>query len=186
MFAAPSQINLANQSSGLTEVKDAPSYYQIYGDTAAQVRAQQQQCAPNFNPEGARFAGATDYNLSWQYSTTQDNTGLCQLSNVKIGLHVNMILPLWQPTNSAASGLASAWQKFIANLANHENGHIAIDQQYASQLLGDLQSSPASDCASILGSVQSKVDADVVAISAANDAYDASTNYGATQGVILP
>jgi hypothetical protein len=34
--------------------------------------------------------------------------------------------------------------------------------------------------------MQAKINADVVALNAANDAYDVRTKHGATQGAILP
>ena len=96
-----------------------------------------------------------------------------------------MILPAWQPGGSAAAGLAGNWQNLIASLTVHENGHVAIDQQYANQLLNDLQSLPATACESLAASVATKAAADIAVLNTANAAYDAATNHGATQGAVL-
>ena len=188
-YGLPSQLNLAADGNGLTQVIDAHSYYQVYGNTAAQIHAQVKQCAPNGGSEaggGDEFAAETGYRLTWQYDTTTDGSGVCDVANVKVGLHLNMVLPAWQATASASNGLNAAWQNYISSLVTHENGHAAIDQQYAGQLLNDLQAYPATDCGSIAASIQAKANADIAALTAANNAYDAQTNHGATQGAILP
>jgi predicted secreted Zn-dependent protease len=188
-YGTPSQLDLTADPDGLTQIIDDHSYYQVYGNTAAQIHGQVKQCAPNGGSEaggGDEFAAETGYRLTWQYDTTASDAGTCTVSNVKIGLHLNMVLPEWRPTAAAGNGLVTAWQKYVSSLATHENGHVAIDQQYAGQLLSDLQAYPATDCGSMAASIQAKINADTAALDAANDAYDARTNHGATQGAILP
>ena len=188
-YSLPSPLNLASSANGLTQVVDPAVYYQIYGNSSAQIHSQVQRCAPGpsaTSSAGADFAAETSYNLVWQYSSTDNGTGLCNISNAKVGLHINMVLPQWQPTASATAGLAGSWQGFASGLLVHENGHVAIDEQYAGQLLNDLQDYPPAPCASIGAAIQAKLNADVAALNAANDAYDARTGHGVTQGAILP
>lgn len=180
-YSIPAQLNVAASPTGLTQSIDPPAYYRVYGNSSAQVHAQLQQCAP-----GDEFSGVTGYSLAWQYDTTDNGSDTCTISNVKVGLHINMALPQWQPSSGAAAGLATEWQKFITGLTTHENGHVAIDQQYGTQLLNDLQAYPATDCGSVAAGIQAKASADITSLNAANDAYDARTNHGATQGAILP
>ncbi len=182
-----SSVSLASLASGLTQQIDAPTYYQVYGNTSAQIRAQLQQCGPKINSSGStEYAAATNHNLAWQYNTIPSSSGVCATSNVKVGLHINTILPQWQPTSSASSGLASAWQKMISGLVIHENGHVAIIQQYSNQLLRDIQTFTASNCGALTATIQPKIDADVASLNRANTTYDSNTNFGATQGAVLP
>lgn len=188
-YALPSPINLANQANGLNQVIDATSYYLIYGNTSAQILTQIRQCGPTTTVAGIKgvtVAAQTGYSLTWQYSLTLDGTGSCSTTNVKVGLHINTVLPQWQPASSAVSGLDRTWGIYTRNLITHENGHVLIDQQYANQLLSDLVSYPITACVAISASIQTKVDTDVAALNASNDAYDALTHYGATQGAVLP
>jgi len=187
-YSLPLPIDLSDKANGLTQVTDTPTYYRVYGNTAAQIKAQLLRCTPlssSIASENGSFAARTGSALSWQYSSTPDGTGTCRISNVKVGLHLNMILPLWQPTGSAVDGLAGSWQNLISNLTIHENGHLALYQQYASQLVNDLQSLPAVSCESTAASVASKSAADVAALNTANADYDTSTNNGVEQGVVL-
>lgn len=183
-YSAPSQLNLLSAPLGLTQVVDATTYYQVNGYNAAQVRSQLQQCAPSAGGSGVEFAAETGYALSWQYDTVSAG-GLCSIANAKVGLHLNMILPSWQAT-AAGAGYAGVWQQFASSLATHENGHAALDQQFAARLLLSLQTTPPGDCGSLGSIVQARLNADVAALDAANNTYDAATNHGATQGAVIP
>lgn len=183
--ARPSAINLSSAPQGMSQVIDTPTYYQIFGNTAAQIQTQLRSCAP-LRSDGEAFAGETAYTLTWQYASTNIGDGLCTISNVKIGLHVTMSLPKWSPTTQATSGLATKWQNFISNLSLHENGHATLSTQHANQLLNDLQDHPPTDCATLNTSAQTKAHATLDSLNAANEEYDNHTNHGATQGAILP
>jgi predicted secreted Zn-dependent protease len=181
----PASISLINTADGLTRVADTPTYYRIYGDTTAQIQAQLQQCTP-ISHGAERFAGEANYAMTWQYTVAATSNGLCTLDSVKVGLHTNMTLPAWSPSTSATEGIASKWQHFISNLTIHENGHIALDEQHAHQLLTSLQAYPATDCSILSASVQARATAALTALNAASEAYDSHTSHGATQGAILP
>jgi predicted secreted Zn-dependent protease len=183
--AQPTAINLSGAVNGLTQLIEAPRYYQIFGDTPVQIHDQLRSCAPHTS-DGEAFAGETDYTLTWQYKTTATGNGLCTLDDIKIGLHVTMDLPSWAPTSQAMESLSTKWGVFISSLIHHENGHAALDAQYAAQLLSELQNHPATDCAALSIAVQAKASNVLANLNAANSTYDAHTNHGATQGAILP
>jgi predicted secreted Zn-dependent protease len=187
-YTPPSALDLANAQPGLTQTVDAPSQYQIYGYSSSQIESQIRQCAPNVSSTAAsaEFAAETEYRLNWQYDVVVNGAGQCSLSNVKVGSHISMVVPLWRPSQYAAAGLAQQWQSFATGLLTHEDGHVVIDKQYAATLLADLQAFPATDCSSIGQLVTYLVNADVGVLNQANDNYDAATNHGATQGAILP
>ena len=185
-FGTPSQVALSTTDSPFTVFSDTPTTYQIYGNTAQDLRAQIRRCAPKSDGSAnAEFTAETSYNLSWQYDMTIGG-GSCYVSNAKVGVHTAMALPNWQPSAQAAPGLASEWQRFSANLLAHEQGHVTIDSAYAHKLAIDLEVLTAPDCDTLRGLVDAVVGADVAALNSANDAYDAQTNHGATQGAIVP
>jgi predicted secreted Zn-dependent protease len=183
----PSAINLATAPEGLTKLIDSPLQYQIYGNSAGTLRSQVQQCAPkNDGSLSAEFTAETAYKMSWQYSYKVVSSGMCQVTRAKVGLHVSQVMPLWQPTGTAPSGLASQWQTFMDSLVVHENGHAALNEQYAQTLLNDLNSFPVTPCDQLPNAVKQLANSDVATLNQANDNYDSSTNHGATQGAILP
>jgi|GEM_PF-1657895 len=186
-YSSPAPINLSSQANGLTHTIDATTYYKVYGNTAKQIKTQLFQCAPPHDSsiEAGNFAAETGGNLSWHYDTTISPDGLCTIGNVKVGLHINMILPSWQPTGSATAGLASNWQNMIDRLTVHENEHVALYQQYANQLLSDLRSIPATSCPAFADTVAATAAGDVASLNTAQANYDAATNHGIKQGAVL-
>lgn len=184
-FGMPSQLSLANAPVELSVQTDAPTQYQIYGNTASELRTQIRHCAPGASSStGAEYTGQTSYNLSWQYSVSVGAS--CSAQNIKVGVHTAIALPYWQPTGNATSGLAGRWQLFATNLGTHEQGHVMIDKQYAAKLLADLNALGPVDCGSLNSAVNDIVNRDVAALNQTNDTYDAQTNHGATQGAVLP
>jgi predicted secreted Zn-dependent protease len=180
----PAALALSDQPTGLSQVIDSTTYYQIYGNTSAQINAQLQQC-PALTLASGSFGAATGGNVSWHYAWISNGNGTCTISAVKVGLHTNMVLPAWQPTSAASDGLAAQWQNLISNLVHHEDGHVAIYQQYAHQLLQDLQSLPTASCIDIDAQAKAKAAETIAAMNVANSTYDTHTHHGVSQGATL-
>ncbi len=182
----PAPLSLEAVSTGLTTQNDTATHYQIYGNVASDLATQIQHCAPGADGSTrAEFTAQTTYRLNWQYQIVQGDIS-CHLADVKVGLHTAVAMPLWQPSTSATSGLAGRWQTFITNLIAHEQGHVALDQQYANKMLTDLQAVSEQSCSELTSLISNTIDADTHALDLANDAYDVNTDHGATQGAVLP
>jgi predicted secreted Zn-dependent protease len=158
-------------------------YYTVYGTTAGQINNQIFTCTPVGLLEG-RFAASTDYAINWAYSFSSNQTGQCQVTQASVSLATAITLPNWQAGFGNVQ-LQNQWNAFVSHLTTHENGHIQFAQQYAAQILNDLQNFPPTDCATITQAVDSKAHSELAALDQANEAYDATTNHGATQGAIL-
>lgn len=185
-FPSPAPVALASQPNGLTEQNDNPATYQIYGHTATDLVSQIQHCAPGAaGSTPAEFTAETTYQLNWQYDVAMSASG-CSLSNVRVGIHTIITLPYWQPDSRANSELPSKWQSFITALTTHEQGHVGLDHQYATQLVSDLQHVQNVDCSLLNSSVNALIQHDTQALATANNTYDSQTNHGATQGAVLP
>lgn len=186
-YALPGALNLAG-TSGLTETVEPTQTYTIFGVTGPELRKQIQACAPRQSNGDtvAEFTAQTGYYLNWQYDYAMRGDGLCVVTNPRVGLHVAMILPDWQPAANADASLTTRWRAFIENLTTHENGHVDLDREYARQMFADLQNFPASSCDTIQQSVNAIMQNSIVRLNIANDQYDASTNHGATQGAVIP
>lgn len=184
-YSMPANLSLADAPAGLTQQIDPVHYYKIYGYNSAQVRQQIINCAPKLGG-GEDYTGYTTYSLSWRYDYAVIGANECKVTNVKMGLHVSEVLPAWQSAAQADGNYASQWQRFIANLNTHEQGHTVFDKQYAAQALTDLQNLAPAACDSVSQLADATVKADLTALNQANDNYDTVTNHGATQGAILP
>jgi predicted secreted Zn-dependent protease len=182
----PPALILDSRPTGLSVAVEPLATYQIYGNSAGELRSQIQRCAPGASQSTpAEFTGETSYNLSWQYSTLISGSA-CQLTDVKVGISIVTSLPNWQATTSAAAGLNDRWQAFMTGLITHEQGHTALDKIYAAKLATDLTGRGQVPCNQLKSTVQAIVQADVDALNQANVQYDDQTDHGAAQGANLP
>jgi predicted secreted Zn-dependent protease len=181
-----SPLSLANAGAGLSVAVDSPRLYAINGYTVSDLHSQIQACAPRGSgSSSAEFTAETNYQLNWQYDYSISGD-TCTITTVKVGLHVNQDMPSWQILAGTNARLQSEWSTFIANLQTHENGHVALDKQYAQTLLDDLRNFPPTACTDFSASIKHLTDTDVAVLNQANDNYDTATNHGTTQGAILP
>lgn len=164
---------------GLKIVADSPNFYTIYGNSVAAVRAQLLSCQPDH-----AYAANTSYWLGARYSSVASGNGVCTLTNVSVMLRTHQVFPRLAATASTPAALRAQWQKYMSALSTHEQGHVTINQQYAQQVLRALQGLPPTACAHV-DSAADRIIANVGAeMRGANDAYDARTNHGTTQGAI--
>lgn len=179
-YGVPGDLDLGNYSEGLTIVRSAPQYYQVYGDDWATLRAQIAACGPQHE-----YAADASYSLNWSYAFRADETGQCRVVAAQVGVRSAMLLPFREVTGDETTGLLTNWQSFSSALRNHENGHAALTEQYASRLLTQLQSYPPDDCYTMSSRVEAIAESVAAQLSSAQRQYDASTNHGATQGAIF-
>lgn len=182
-YALPLAQDLSGAQGGLVKTIDQPTYYQIYGNSVTALRASITNCP--YRKAAGSYQAATSYQLNWRYSATSVGNNQCQLTNIRVGLHINQLMPTFVPTSGTPAAVASTWNRYAANLATHEAGHIDIDTQYAEKLLAALQAMGPLDCSLISRQAQTTIDSYVTMLNAANDLYDSRTNHGATQGAVL-
>jgi predicted secreted Zn-dependent protease len=183
-YSQPVMPTARASEPGLHQNVAASTTYAVYGNTVDETNNQIAKCTP-VDSDGDRFAASTDYALNWAFSFQDNGDGLCHVTAASVSINIGVIYPSWQPTFGAAAGLNASWQRFITNLAAHENGHVNIDQAGAAQLLADLQNFSATDCNTIVAQATAKANADIQAIDQTNDNYDAATNHGQAQGAVL-
>lgn len=172
--ASGSLLSTQPTQEGFTATVLPITYYRVSGNSVAQVARQLQICGPT-DESGGRFAATTNYAIAWNFQYAETTPGLCSVSNVKVSLVMNQVLPSWQNT-----AVSPEWQAFVASLTSHEAGHVQIDQTGARRLLVTLQQLPDSSCSSFDQSANAAAQAQIASIKAANDAYDTATNHGAT------
>lgn len=176
----PPAVILGNYGEGLTILREAPSYYQVFGGTAAEVRAQIHRCGPT-----GEFAGQSGYAINWSYALRADETGLCRVAGIKVGVRTSVILPYRAADGSVNAGFDTSWQVFVNGLTSHEYGHVALAEQYGSRLLSSLQNYPAGDCYTMSPGVEVTANGIAAQLNSAQGQYDAATTHGVSQGAIF-
>ena len=104
----------------------------------------------------------------WAYTTWNVNwTGNCRVS-----LKISYTYPRWTNQGSAPPALRAAWNQMMTNLRTHEEGHGQHGKNAAKEI-------EQSHCRSDPKTITQKW-------AAQDKTYDAQTNHGRTQGVVLP
>lgn len=170
--ASPSKPTLA--AAGFSQQVDAPTYYGISTDDPASLVAQTQACAQQ-QPALGGYEGLTGYSMNWSYAVTSDNTGQCRLADVRVGIHVNQLLPALEAGRSAA--VQSAWSSIIGRLAAHENQHAAIDVAQAAALYNQL-TSLITPCDAIAETARQRTSVATAALQSENASLDTTTDHG--------
>jgi predicted secreted Zn-dependent protease len=122
--------------------------------------------------------------MNWSYNYRAGGAA-CQVVDVRVSLHTNQFLPAFAPSPSTPARLGDTWQRYTASLQTHENGHVAIDTDYAQRLTTALQALTAPDCNQLARVAQTTTESYVAMLDTANALYDSQTNHGATQGAVL-
>ncbi len=178
--ASSAAVNLGSYGEGVTVLRDAPTYYQVFGNEQSTVRSQVAACGPT-----GEYAADASYNLNWSYALRADETGLCRVVGIKVGVRTSMVLPYRAVSGNEAASLVAKWAAFSAALTAHENGHTAIAEQYAARMMYSLQTFPAGDCYAMSPSVDATANSVVAQLRAAQSQYDSLTRHGGAQGAVF-
>lgn len=181
-YTQPGPLSLSGAAQGLTSQIDTPTYYNVYGASLPAIRDAITNC-PLRKAAGA-FHATTAYQLNWAYTPVAEK-GVCSIKDIKVGLHVNQLMPAFSPGSTVSSEVRSTWDAYSRALQTHENGHTAINTDYAARLTTALQNLGQMDCSTLTQQVQTTIDSHITMLNTANELYDAQTNHGATQGTIL-
>ncbi len=157
--------------------------YSVAGSTADELRDEMVRLGPK---EGDRpFPGYTKWNVRWQfgYESLADR---CALTGVTVFLDLTTTLPRWRRSADAPTALVGKWERFVAGLRTHEDGHGRIAVDAARKVLNLLQSLSADTCEDIYGQSNQAAWDIVTAIDATSHDYDVETQHGSTQGARWP
>lgn len=173
-------IDLGSYGEGLTIVRDGAQYYQVYGDDRSTLQGQLRQCGPQHE-----YAADASYHINWSYALRGDESGVCRVVGVKVGVRTGMILPFRATSGNEPASLLAAWQAFSNSLKIHEDGHTQLAEQYAAQLLYRLQNYQPGDCYTMGSGVEATANGVMGQLRSAQAQYDTGTNHGVTQGAIF-
>ena len=141
-------------------------------------------CGPKQN--GEPYDAYASWYVNWRYNY-QSQGGRCGLNDVTVGVKVDLTYPRWQTPASFQQGLLDKWQRYMANLETHENGHKQNGLDAGSEILNTLSSqASASSCDEAATLANNSGYAIISKYGAQDTAYDDSTNHGATQGATFP
>jgi predicted secreted Zn-dependent protease len=159
--------------------------YDISGTTLAELNAAAQRSGPVSKATGARVWGMCTWRVTWNFSRG-GGEGNCRIEKFTITVGATIDLPRWTNRDAAPGSVRSSWDRFAAALRLHEDGHKDIGVRAANDLSGRLSALPAEKtCAELDRKVVALGDTVLSEYRRLDQAYDRSTDNGATQGATL-
>jgi predicted secreted Zn-dependent protease len=118
-------------------------------------------------------AAQTEWFPQYSFTTTGQ-----QLATADVTVKMRITMPRWPGYDSAPAADQSEWDRFLAALQVHEQGHVDLVLQHLSnideQLVGQSPTAARGVWDETLGALKS-----------ASDSYDRETNHGRNQGTII-
>lgn len=164
------------------EVNVVREYYEVNGETAAELMEEMQRKGPAGGNGGERYYATTHSQSSFRYETVTRGS-VCSLSSIGVRTDITVRLPRYAGENDN-SDLARAWRKFMKNLVAHEYGHVSISKAGSETMFLALKGMPSADCDVLKQSAQLAVKKISDGLQDENHNYDRLTGHGRSQGAV--
>lgn len=160
-------------------------YYGITGDSANALRTRLDADGP-LDESGKRFDAHTEWYVTWRYRYRPTASG-CEFTRLTVSVTGTIILPRWVHTDRVSDSLVRKWDRYIAALRLHEDGHYAHGVS-AAQAIEALEHSlrASGDCAATTDAFNRQAHAILDKYKALDATYDRDTDHGRTQGAQFP
>jgi predicted secreted Zn-dependent protease len=160
------------------------AYYDISGNNAQALRRQMSAKGPL--DHGKRFDAHTDWYVKWNYRYRPTGSG-CELTSVGVSVTGTILLPRWVDADDAASALVQKWNRYLAALRLHEDGHYAHGVSAAKEIEALAKSfHDSGQCPAMIAAFNEQAHAIIGKYNAMDVAYDRETAHGRTQGAQFP
>lgn len=113
--------------------------------------------------------------------------GGCVLQAPRVRLETELWLPVWQPAGDPDPALVEAWQRMLAGLVEHEDGHRRLVFEGARELAARVgrMAGEVADCGALRRELLGLRLAAGSRLALRNATYDRRTGHGIRQGAVL-
>jgi predicted secreted Zn-dependent protease len=163
----------------------AIDYFDVHGASSRELDAEIAAKGP-VGENGLRSDGYTRWHIDWRFDMTSDGTR-CMAQNITVDLDIRMTLPRWERPRSASPALVERWDKYLAALRLHEDGHRYRAEAAAADVRRTLQRErTARDCRALEHRLNSLANSLLDELRRRQEDYDRETESGRRQGVRRP
>jgi len=130
----------------------------------------------NLTSQGKGEAGSVTCTPGWtqkNYQGDKDPEPIVYEADVQVT--ETKAMPVWTELDQQCDPVRKEWKRFYSALDKHENGHIAIDEKAFKDLHKKLLGKKQSEADKVFNDTFAQANTN-------NDAYDASTQHGLSQG----
>ena len=167
----------AASAGGLTASANV-TFYDVAGASYDAVLAGLRAGAAG--PHFARADWRLSYDLRWR-----QGPGSCAVTDVRTTLQLGVRLPRWTPPPGAPGELVARWERFMAALKVHEEGHLENGRGAERETKAALAALSAPDCGILEARAKERFQRIIDAYNAKDAEYDRATGHGRTQGAVF-
>lgn len=159
-------------------------YYDVAGHSARELRDDLNNKGPL--DHGKRFDAHTAWRVTWTFLYAPEGNG-CKVTKVNASLDGTIELPRWQHRGDASPTLVGKWERYLAALRVHEDGHYAhgVAAEREIDALGQSFRITGS-CTAMAKAFNDEANAIVARYAAMDATYDRDTDHGRSQGAVFP
>ena len=160
-------------------------WYDIEGDTEAELRAQMDARGPE-DTSGQRHDAYTAWHVTWRFPFSRTDEG-CSTGPVSTDVHINVTLPRWKGPADESDLLVRRWRRYLDALKVHESGHRETGFRAATDITETLPALPPKpSCEEAEEAANTKAREVLERYRTLDTDYDSETRHGATQGAVFP
>jgi predicted secreted Zn-dependent protease len=159
--------------------------YDVHGATADEIAQDLYEKSPLIE-QGRHMQGRTEWKIHTSYQWQTDGHR-CVLDTFDATLNVEMILPHWVQPRHPSPALVQQWNRYIAALRTHEDGHAEVGEDAQRDMVARARSlGPTSSCEELVKEINDVVAGVIEAHHQFEVDYDSKTHHGETQGAHFP
>lgn len=194
-FAADGQVNIASVDRDLYRIRErvvlAPvvsekhEFYEITGWGAKVLRDQINRQGITWS-DGKKYDSVTRWRVTWDYEHDRSPQS-CNAEAFQATAEITIRYPKWVPTDDAPQELLDKWERYLASLIEHEQGHRDMVVEAVEELtraVAQLPSEPT--CAELDRKVRSVCHERMAKLNDGAKEYDEVTRHGLSQGAVFP
>lgn len=130
------------------------------------------------------FHGRADWKLSYRFQSRMGPGG-CIVSSIRTDLDLQMTLPRWAPPAGVSGDLVSRWERYMAALRLHEEGHLEHGRDAEKEFKALASAMTGADCGSLDRALRDRFLKLIAEFQARDVEYDRRTEHGKSQGAFF-
>lgn len=162
-------------------VKLEYEYYPVRGRNAAEVLQSLKKNAPR--SDGDSFFGLTTSQTGFSYQLVSVGQR-CAVENLGVRTEIRITLPRWKAPANTPQALLDQWDKFMAQLSEHELWHAETSRRGNDEIYHAVRNMQGGSCEALDARARREIDKLSAAIERRNEEYDRLTDHGRKEGIV--
>jgi predicted secreted Zn-dependent protease len=130
------------------------------------------------------FHGRADWKLSYRLQP-RAVADACAAGDISTTLDLAVTLPRWRPPAGVSADLVTRWERYVAALREHEDGHLQHGREFEREFRKAAATLSARDCAALDRAVRAVFNEMLARYQDRDKLYDERTGHGRTQGAVF-